>query len=286
LAYIDAYKLIFMGFLHPIPEVLSLFDTDYMKFTKDCSGFPFYLNKGNPMNEKKSTILIVDDEIQIRKMLNIFLDASNFKIEESDNGKQAIRMAGSVKPDLILLDLGLPDMDGKEVIGQIRQWSQVPIIVLSVRAVDEEVVAALNVGADDYIVKPFNADILIARIHANLRKAMVKEAGQPELRNGEIRMDLIRHEVFLEGEKIQLTPKEYELLRFFMINRGRMLTHKQILNEVWGPAHADDTQYLRVYVGQVRDKLEKDSANPQLIITEPGVGYRMEVIQEKIQTAA
>ena len=237
------------------------------------------------MHERKNTILVVDDEVQIRKMLNIFLDASDFKIEESESGKQAIRMSGSVKPDLILLDLGLPDMDGKEVISQIRQWSQVPIVVLSVRAVDEEVVAALDAGADDYVVKPFNADVLVARIRANLRKAIVREAGEPELINGHVRMDLVRHEVYLNNEKITLTPKEYELLRFFMVNRGRMLTHKQILNEVWGPAHSEDTQYLRVYVGQVREKLESSPSNPQLIITEPGVGYRMEIIQTNAKAA-
>jgi two-component system KDP operon response regulator KdpE len=238
------------------------------------------------MHEKKNTILVVDDEVQIRKMLNIFLDASDFKIEESESGKQAIRMSGSVKPDLILLDLGLPDMDGKEVIAQIRQWSQVPIVVLSVRAVDEEVVAALDAGADDYVVKPFNADVLVARIRANLRKAIVREAGEPELVNGIVRMDLVRHEVYLNNEKITLTPKEYELLRFFMVNRGRMLTHKQILNEVWGPAHSEDTQYLRVYVGQVREKLEVTPSSPQMIITEPGVGYRMEIIQPIATKAA
>jgi two-component system KDP operon response regulator KdpE len=231
------------------------------------------------MQEMKNTVLVVDDEIQIRKMLNIFLDVSNYRIEESDCGKQALRMVNSVKPDLVLLDLGLPDMDGKEVIAQIREWSQVPIIVLSVRAIDEEVVAALEAGADDYVVKPFTADVLVARIKANLRKAAVKQAGEPELINGPIRMDLLRHEAYFDGKKVDLTPKEYKLLRCFMINRGRMLTHKQILNEVWGPAHTEDTQYLRVYVGQVREKLELDPANPTMIVTEPGVGYRMEIIK-------
>ena len=238
------------------------------------------------MSEKKSTVLVVDDEAQIRKMLTIFLDAANFKIEESGTGRQAVRMCASVKPDLILLDLGLPDIDGKSVIAEIRQWSQVPIIVLSARAIDEEIVAALDVGADDYIVKPFNADVLMARIKANLRKALVREAGEPELTNGTIRMDLVRHEVYMGDRKIVLTPKEYELLRYFMINRGRMLTHRQILNEVWGPAHGGDTQYLRVYVGQVRDKLELDVSHPQLIITEPGVGYRMEVLQPEVVSKA
>ena len=229
------------------------------------------------MHEKKDKILIVDDEAQIRKMLNIFLSTEDFAVEESDSGKQGVRMSASIKPDLILLDLGLPDMDGKEVIRSIREWSQVPIIVLSVRAFDDEVVAALDAGADDYIVKPFNAGVLAARIKANLRKAIVREVGEPELVNGDIRMDLIRHEVFLRGEKIALTPKEYEILRYFMANRGCMLTHKQILNKIWGPAHGENTQYLRVYVGQVREKIENDPAHPQLIITEPGVGYRMEI---------
>jgi two-component system KDP operon response regulator KdpE len=238
------------------------------------------------MLEKKSTILVVDDEVQIRKMLGIFLDASNFKIEESDSGKQAVRMCASVKPDLILLDLGLPDMDGKDVISEIRTWSHVPIVVLSVRAGDEEIVAALDRGADDYVVKPFNADVLMARINANLRKAAIKEAGEPELINGAIRMDLVRHEVYLSNQKIALTPKEYELLRYFMVNRGKMLTHKQILKEIWGPAHGEDTQYVRVYIGQLREKLETNSADPQIIITEPGIGYRMESVNEKISAAA
>ena len=187
------------------------------------------------MHEKKSKILVIDDEAQIRKMLGIFLTASDFAVEEGESGKQAVRMCGSVKPDLVLLDLGLPDMDGKEVITKIREWSQVPIVILSVRAMDEEVIAALEAGADDYIVKPFNAGVLAARIKANLRKAIVREGCEPESTNGNIRMDLIRHEVFLKGEKIALTPKEYESLGYFIINRGRMLTHKQILHEIWVP---------------------------------------------------
>jgi two-component system, OmpR family, KDP operon response regulator KdpE len=231
------------------------------------------------MQEIKSTILVVDDETQIRKMLNIFLDACDYRIEESETGKQAVRMAHSIKPDLVLLDLGLPDIDGKEVVSQIREWSQVPIIVLSVRDVDDEVVAAFNAGADDYITKPFNANILIARVKANLRKAIVKQAGEPELVNGHVRMDLMRHETYVGDQKILLTPKEYKLLRFFMVNRGRMLTHRQILTEIWGASHADNTQYLRVYVGQLREKLEYNSTHPPMIVTEPGIGYRMETIE-------
>ena len=233
------------------------------------------------MLEKKNTILVVDDEPQIRKMLNIFLDASDFKIEESNSGKQAIMLAASLKPDLILLDLGLPDMDGKEVITALRQWSEIPIIVLSVRSADEEIATALTMGADDYVIKPFNPNVLLARIYANLRKSAVHEAGESELRNGKIRMDLVRHEVFINDQKITFTPKEYKLLRYFLVNRGKMLTHRQILKEVWGPAHSEDAQYLRVYIGQVRDKIQKSSGGEKYIVTEPGIGYRMESLYAK-----
>jgi two-component system KDP operon response regulator KdpE len=228
------------------------------------------------MSEKKNTILIVDDEEQIRKMLNIFLDAADFKTVESDNGKQAIRMAASVKPDLVLLDLGLPDVDGKEVVTAIRQWSHLPIIVLTVRSEDSEVAEALNLGADDYITKPFSAEVLLARINANLRKNAVREVGEPNLSNGPISMDLVRHEVHIKNEKVAFTPKEYDLLRYFLVNCGRMLTHKQILKEIWGAAHIEDTQYLRVYIGQLREKLDGHEGLGKLIISEAGVGYRMD----------
>ncbi|ESQ81283.1 response regulator transcription factor [Asticcacaulis sp. BYS171W] len=230
------------------------------------------------MIEKKNTILVVDDEDEIRKMLNIFLDVADFKVVESENGKQAIRLSASVKPDLILLDLGLPDIDGKEVIQTIRQWSNIPIIVLTARSEDMDAAAALNLGADDYVTKPFSAEVLLARINANLRKSVVKEVGEPDVTNGPIRMDLVRHEVFIEEKKVPFTPKEYDLLRFFLVNRGRMLTHKQILKEVWGPAHVDDTQYLRVYIGQVREKLEAKEGLSKAIVSESGIGYRMEVV--------
>ena len=238
------------------------------------------------MHEKKNTILVFDDEEEIRRMLNIFLDAADFKVVESDSGKQAIRLSASVKPDLVVLDLGLPDMDGKDVITALRQWTQVPIVVLTVRSDDEEVAAALNMGADDYVTKPFSAEVLLARLNANLRKVAVREAGEPEVVNGFIRMDLVRHEVYIDNEKVAFTPKEYDLLRYFMLNRGRMLTHKQILKEVWGPAHEADTQYLRVYIGQVREKLETSPGLGKLIVSEAGIGYRMDPMAEDKSTAA
>ena len=228
----------------------------------------------------KSTVLIVDDEPQIRKVLRIFLDEYDYKIEESESGKQAIRMAASVKPDLILLDLGLPDCDGKDVIAAVREWSLVPIVVLSARNADDEIAQALDAGADDYVTKPFSVDVLAARIRANLRRTTIRDAGEPEIRNGNVRVDLIRHEVFVNDNPVNLTPREYELLRYFISHRGRILTHRQILKDIWGEAHVDDTQYLRVYVGQLREKIEPGETERKLISTVPGVGYRMEILDE------
>lgn len=188
-----------------------------------------------------------------------------------------MRLAASISPEMILLDLGLPDIDGKEVIANVREWSQTPIIVCSVHDTDQDIIQALPAGADDYVTKPFNLDVLLARIYTNLRKAAAQEAGDPELVNGSIRVDLVRHEVFLGGAKIMLTPKEYELLRYFLIHSGKMLTHRQILKEVWGDAHTEDMQYLRVYVRQLREKIESNPTQPGYIITEQGIGYRMEV---------
>jgi two-component system KDP operon response regulator KdpE len=213
-------------------------------------------------------------------MLGILFDIENFKLVESICGKQAIRMCVSVKPDLILLDLGLPDMDGKEVITAIREWSQVPIIVLTVRSGDEEIAMALNMGANDYVTKPFNVEVLLARINAHLRSSAVRETGASELYNGTIRMDLVRHEVWVRDVLTAFTPKEYDLLRYFMVNRGKMLTHKEILKAVWGEAHGEDTTYLRVYIGQIRGKIEGHATTPLFITTEPGIGYRMEVLPQ------
>lgn len=234
------------------------------------------------MNQKKSTVLVIEDEPPIRKLFSISLEGAGYKVVECDNGAEGMRLAASVRPELVLLDLGLPDTDGKDVIAKIREWSQVPIIVCSVRNADEEIVRALELGADDYVTKPFNPDVLLARIQANLRKFATQEAGEPELTNGALRMDLVRHEVFIRGEKTPFTPKEYELLRYFLIHRGKMLTHAQILKDVWGPAHAGDMQYLRVYVSQLREKIEPVPEHPRYIITEPGIGYRMETQGEEM----
>jgi two-component system, OmpR family, KDP operon response regulator KdpE len=230
------------------------------------------------MREKRSTVLIVDDDPQIRKMLTVVLEDENFKIIECETGKSAARLSVSAKPDLVLLDLNLPDMDGKDVVKALRDWCKAPIIIISSRSADEDVIELLKLGADDYVVKPFNFDLLLARIGAHLRKSAVREAGEPELKNGPLRMDLLRHEVFLRDEKVNFTPKEYALLKYFLVNRGKMLTHKDILREVWGQAHSGDTQYLRTFIGQIREKIEEDPSKPSLILTEPGIGYRMETL--------
>ncbi len=222
--------------------------------------------------------MIVDDEPQMRKLLKISLEGEGYKTVDASNAAEAMRLSVSVRPDLIILDLGLPDLDGKEVITKVREWTQTPIIVCSVRDSDKEIIESLNQGADDYITKPFNPNILLARIQANLRKSATAEAGNPVLENGRIKMDLIRHEVFIEGKSTFFTPKEYDLLRYFMVNRGKMITHKQLLKDVWGPAHGESMQYLRVYVSQLREKIEPNVSELTYIVTEPGIGYRMEVI--------
>ena len=239
------------------------------------------------MTDANRKILVVDDEAEIRNMLDVFLSVEDFDVIQAADGKQAMRAAISSKPDLILLDLGLPDMDGKEIITAMRQWTNLPIIVLTARTEDEQAVAALNLGADDYITKPFRAEVLLARINANLRQKPLSSETSDMLGNGPIRIDLDRHEVKIHGALVAFTPKEYDLLRFFVSNRGRVLTHKQILKEVWGAAHTDDTQYLRVYIGQVRDKME--TASPglgQSIVSEARIGYRMESLPEPALLAA
>ena len=231
-------------------------------------------------------ILIVDDEAEIRNMLNIFLSVEEFEILEADCGRNVLRVAVSSKPDLIVLDLGLGDMDGVEVITSLRQFSNVPIVVLTARHDDRQTVVALNAGADDYVTKPFRAEVLLARINANLRESNTVKDRPAMIENGPIRIDPARHEVFVNGQRVAFTPKEFALLQVFLQNKGRMLTHKYILKEVWGPAHTDDTQYLRVYIGQLREKLEILPDLGKSIVSESGIGYRMDVLAEAPAVAA
>ncbi len=218
-------------------------------------------------------ILVVDDESQIRRLIKVSLEGHGFKVLEAANGQEGMDQLIGAKPDILLLDLGLPDVDGKEVVRRIREWSGVPIIILSARDQEEEKVAALDFGANDYLTKPFGIAELTARIRVCLRRsAPENEAAQ--LNCGAIMLDLARHLVFVDGVEVKLTPTEYELLKVLMQNAGKVLTHRQLLKKVWG-AESSDTQYIRVYIGQLRRKVEADSSRPRHILTESGIGYRM-----------
>ncbi|MGD9738642.1 MAG: response regulator transcription factor [Bauldia sp.] len=221
-------------------------------------------------------ILVVDDEPQIQKLLRIALEANEFTVVTVGNGAEGIARTAVEKPDLVILDLGLPDMDGKEVIARIREWSSVPILILSVREGEAEKVAALDGGANDYVVKPFGVAELLARVRALLRSAIPDLTPEPaELIVGDLTVDIARHEVRQRGEVVKVTRKEFDLLRLLARHAGRIVTHQQLLRGVWGKAHEHDTQYLRVFIGQLRHKLGDDPALPTYILNEPGVGYRL-----------
>ena len=222
-----------------------------------------------------SCVLIADDEPPIRRFLRTSLAAQGFRVVEAVDGKSALDAAAQEKPDLVILDLGLPDMNGLDVIRALRAQSDVPVIVLSVRGDEQGKVAALDLGADDYVTKPFGMDELIARIRTAMRHRFQAQGTAPLFAVGGVSVDLVRRVVKRGEGEIKLSPKEYELLRMLVLNAGKVLTHRQILNEVWGPAHVEDAQYLRVFVRNLRQKLESDPARPALILTEPGVGYRL-----------
>lgn len=224
--------------------------------------------------EQQQKILIIDDEIQIRRILKITLEAEGYKVIEADCGEDGILKSASFHPQLLILDLGLPDEDGVSVLEKIREWSSIPIIIVSVRNAEEDIIQALNKGADDYLTKPFNTRELLARIKANLRRTSL--IGESSIyQNGELKVDLTSHVVTKNGEEIKLTVTEYQLLTLLARNSGKVLTHRFILKEIWGPSYIEQAQYLRVFVGQLRKKIEEDPAKPELIVTESGVGYRM-----------
>jgi two-component system KDP operon response regulator KdpE len=219
-------------------------------------------------------ILVVDDEKAIQRFLHTAMDTGEFSLHQAENGHAALAAAATVRPDIILLDLGLPDMDGIEVIRRIREWSQVPIIVLSVREREDDKVAALDAGADDYLTKPFGIAELLARMRAALRRSL-RQVPEPVYRIDELEVDLTRRRVLARGEEVQLTPTEYELLRLFVVHAGKVLTHGQILKRIWGVAYIDQPHVLRVNISNLRKKIEMDPARPRYILTEPGVGYRL-----------
>ena len=222
-------------------------------------------------------ILIVEDEPQMQKFLGASLASEGYRPLEATTGKEGIALARTHHPDLLLLDLGLPDMDGMEGTRALREFSARPIIVISARGQEEDKVRALDVGADDYLTKPFGTSELMARIRVALRHASraKEESTEPVLRVGEIEIDLDKRRVLSAGEEIHLTPTEYKLFAYLMKHAGKVLTHRQLLKEVWGAAYASQTHYLRVYMVQLRHKLEADAARPRYLVTEPGVGYRL-----------
>jgi two-component system KDP operon response regulator KdpE len=219
-------------------------------------------------------VLVVDDEPQIQRFLKAALTAAGYRVVAAPNGGQALRLAASLTPAAIILDLGLPDMDGKDVIAALRREDETPIIVLSARDNEAEKIAALDLGANDFVNKPFGIGELMARLRVATRAATSGADPSAPLRIHDLVLDAGMHRVTLRGEAVRLTPKEFDLLAVLMRNAGRVLTHRQILSAVWGPAHVQDTQYLRVFVGQLRQKIEEDPGAPQWLLTEPGVGYR------------
>jgi len=226
------------------------------------------------MNAPRRRVLVIDDEPQLRKLLRVALEAEGDIIFEAATAHEGIAAAAREKPDAVLLDLGLPDEDGHTVLKRIREFSSVPVIVLSVRAGEDEKVAALDEGADDYVSKPFGMPELLARLRTALRHRLQETGTEQVVRSGDLEIDLVLRRVRLAGEDVKLTPKEYELLKLLAQAGGKVLTHRMILERVWGPAHITDTQYLRVYVRQLREKLGDDPAAPRFILTESGIGYR------------
>lgn len=222
----------------------------------------------------KPVVLVVDDEVQIRRLLELTLKSNGYKVLFAETAEEGIRRAEMDRPELTILDLGLPDMDGIEVLKKIRQWSSMPVVVLSVRDSEFDIVASLDAGADDYLIKPFRTGELVARVRTALRHRPGQPIGDQFESHG-LSVDLAARTVKKSGTTVKLTATEYSLLALLIRHAGRVLTHKFILEEVWGPSHAEETQYTRVYVGQLRKKIEDDPTNPKIILTESGIGYRL-----------
>jgi two-component system, OmpR family, KDP operon response regulator KdpE len=224
-------------------------------------------------------ILLIEDEPPMRKLLRAFLSGAGYRTAEATNGHQAIQLAAQRPPDLVILDLGLPDMDGQDVLQQLREWLSAPIIILSVRSQDVQKITALDHGADDYLTKPFSTGELLARIRVALRNAVRREGGLdvPVYESGDLRVDLGARQVFVRDEEVHLTPIEYKLLTTLIQHSGRVLTHQYLFKEVWGPSEEQRTQLLRVFMAGLRRKIEADPAQPKHLLTEQGVGYRLAV---------
>ncbi|SDG27500.1 two-component system, OmpR family, KDP operon response regulator KdpE [Pseudomonas benzenivorans] len=227
------------------------------------------------MTSNQATVLVVDDEPQIRKFLRISLAAQGYKVLEAGTGAEGLAQVALAKPDLLVLDLGLPDMDGQQVLRELRDWSQIPVLVLSVRAAEGEKVKALDNGANDYVTKPFGIQEFLARVRALLRQTGSGDNQQAALSLGPLTVDFAYRRVLLEGREIALTRKEYAVLAQLARHVGRVVTQQQLLKDIWGPSHGEDSHYLRVVVGHLRQKLGDEPARPRFIVTEAGVGYRL-----------
>jgi two-component system KDP operon response regulator KdpE len=220
-------------------------------------------------------VVLIEDEPQIRRFLRATLGSQSYRLFEAGTGADGLVEAASRQPDVVIVDLGLPDMDGLEVIRRLREWSTVPIIVLSARGQEADKVVALDLGADDYVSKPFGADELLARVRVALRHKAGVAREDAVFTTGDLRIDLGRRHVFVRDQEVKLTPTEYRLLTTLVRHAGRVLTHRQLLQEVWGPNQTEEAHYLRVYMAQLRRKIEADPAQPRYLLTEPGVGYRL-----------
>ena len=229
------------------------------------------------MAELRPTVLVIEDDPALQRFLRVTLEAQNFNVIVTDAGEQGLRHAATARPDLVILDLGLPDLDGVEVTKRLRQDSAIPIIVVSARGKEQDKVVALDAGADDYLTKPFGVAELLARVRVVLRHlaAANRETGEPIFEVGLLRADLANRRVTVDGKPVHLTPNEFKLLTVLIKHVGKVLTHQQLLKEVWGPGSSDQTHYLRVYMNQLRQKIEADASRPKYLITEPGVGYRL-----------
>jgi len=226
------------------------------------------------VTESVPVVVMVEDEKQIRRFVRTALESEGCRVFEVETGRQGLIEAATRKPDLVILDLGLPDLDGVDFIRDLRGWSSLPVIVLSARSDENDKIAALDAGADDYLTKPFGVGELLARVRAALRRGATGTGGEPVIAFGDIRIDLANRNVLRGGAPIHLTPIEYRLLSQLAGNPGKVLTHRQLLRDVWGPSHVEHSHYLRIYMAQLRQKLEADPARPRHFLTEPGVGYR------------